>query len=560
MIYELIGHLNEQTVRIPLVQGLNPINRGVLLEHGYQSSLVSRSHAEIDVTGNSISIRDLGSRNGTLVNGQPAKRWRRLQDGDRIAVGDVDLLLRTIKEDPSDEPALASWLSGADEVSATSVIDLREAQAADRPERMQTISKAGELLVRADPLEETIAAFMDLIESEIDARRILLLLENTDAAAHPRDDPESKSRIPGVDSLTLKASRPGIPSDETLVLSHTLVEMVLGDRQALLVEDLLSHEALSRQESIVAMNLRSAMVAPLFDNRRVIGLLYADSTEPGRPFDRERLGFFTLLANLLAVKITNTRLQEIERERERMAQQLEVAAMLQRRLLPEQLPTIQDYDLFAVQIPCFEVAGDLYDITTLADGRLVLVLGDVTGKGIGAALLMTNVMATLRALYRQPVDLRLWMTQIHEQVLASSDALHSVTLFLGLLDPLGGRLDYASAGHDPALLIPPEGSSRELMATGVPAGMLSGMTYETSTVEIPHGSTLVIYSDGIREAQADEEDPDSMFGLDRLQRGIQLRQDQSLSQIADSVLEDLRAHVGTIGLDDDVTLLLLRRK
>lgn len=171
MTHELIGHVKNQTLRIPLAQGVNPINRGVLLEHGHRSSLVSRSHAEIEVSGSAISIRDLGSRNGTLVNGQPVKGWQRLHAGDRVAVGDVELLLRRIGESGSIEPTFATWLSGADEVSATSVIDLREVQAADRSERMRTLSKAGELLVRADPLDETIAAFMDLVESEIAARR-----------------------------------------------------------------------------------------------------------------------------------------------------------------------------------------------------------------------------------------------------------------------------------------------------------------------------------------------------------------------------------------------------
>ncbi len=549
MGFELVGRAEGKIVRIPLAEGVNRINRSRLKELDLRAPSVSREHAQIEINGAEATIRDLGSSNGTLVDGQLVLEPQPLTPGAAIRFGDVELVFQDSNAPIADAARRESMLARPDEVSATAVLSFDEVRAAlDKPAAgdqalIQTLSEAGEILVRPRSLEETLDALMDLVERVITARRILLLL-NEEGEEEPQ----------------LRAARPATHTEDRLILSRTLVNTVLQDRKALLLADTMADDRFKDQQSIVQLNLRSAMVAPLFDNTQVIGLLYSDSDDPRTLFDRDKLRVFSLLANLIAVKITNTRLQEVEREKERMTQQLEVAAMLQKRLLPDALPEVSGYELLARQLPCFEVAGDLYDVSLLDDGRLVLALGDVTGKGIGASLLMANVMASLRVLYQEPPDLGVWIDRIHRQILQSSDELHSVTLFLGLLDPHTHRLEYVSAGHDPVLVIPAAGEALQLAATGLPAGMIRGMTYEVASVDLAPGTLVAIYSDGIREAMQDEEDVETMFGLERMEAGLRSRAAGSLAEMADGLLGELNDHVGRTTHDDDVSLLLVRRR
>jgi sigma-B regulation protein RsbU (phosphoserine phosphatase) len=358
-------------------------------------------------------------------------------------------------------------------------------------------------------------------------------------------------------SPVIRAARPeGQPASEQLILSHTIVATVLHDRQALLLNDVQSDPRFAAQQSIIAQNLRSAMVAPLFDNQQVIGLLYADSDDPRAFYDRDQLRAFTLLANLIAVKITNARLLESQREKERMEQEVAAAANVQQALLRGTLPQIPGYELAVRQVPCFEVGGDLYDVTPLEDGRIALVVGDVTGKGMGAALLMSNVLAGLRVLYQENALPSVLASRLDRQLLRSSDETHYVTLFLGLLDPQTHVLEYVNAGHNPPLLFSEGDRADTLDATGVPLGLLAGSHFSMGRVVLPPGGLLCVFSDGIPEAMVGED----LYGDERLIEGLCSRRTLPLAQIVQGTFDDLAAFVGEEQrLSDDVTLLLLRR-
>ncbi len=552
----LIGQAEGQAIRLALAEGVNPIHRARFREAGIRAPSVSRQHAEIEVAGARIVIRDLGSSNGTWVEDELLHAEHPVGPGQRIRLGDVELVL--VDEDrpcvevgrgraaglPAAEAGV-TILAPPDEVSATDSLSWEEIRTARAQVRggnealIGALSEAGEALVVPRALDEVLERMLDLVQQVVTARRILLLLSE-------EGQPEPR----------IHAARPAVAAGEKLILSRTLVRAVLEQRCALLLADTMSDERFKDQQSIVQLHLRSAMVAPLFDNTRVIGLLYADSADPNVLFDRDQLRVFSLLANLTAVKISNTRLQEIEREKERLAQQVHVAAMVQRRLLPEDLPQVPGYELCARQIPCYEVGGDLYEAALLAGGRLVLAVGDVTGKGIGAALLMSSAMACLRALYQEPPDPRRWIHRIHGQMLQACDELHFVTLFLGLLDPVAHRLEYVSAGHDPAIVLGSADDVRELSATGLPAGMLPGATYQAGAIDIPPRGLVAIYSDGIREAMGSDEE---IFGVERIAAGLARRRACPLAEVAEGIFADVHAFTGSAAYDDDATMLLLRR-
>jgi sigma-B regulation protein RsbU (phosphoserine phosphatase) len=209
----------------------------------------------------------------------------------------------------------------------------------------------------------------------------------------------------------------------------------------------------------------------------------------------------------------------------------------------------------AHQAPCFEVGGDLYDVMQCPDGRVILVLGDVTGKGMAAALLMANVLASLRTLYPECLDPSTLVKRLHEQVLESSDEVHYVTLFLGLLEPTSHRLDYVNAGHNPPLLIDAEGNVSTLDSTGLPAGMMPGASYEIGSIELSPGGLLCVYSDAFPEAQVGEE----FYDEERFFESVRQRRSLPLEGLIGGVLDDLRAFLSDTPLGDDATLLLVRR-
>ncbi len=530
-----------------LGDGHHRIGRGTHSEVLLTDPSVSRSHAELTIEGDRVEVTDLGSRNGTWVNDQPARPTATLRMGDRLRLGNVDLILRDEKAAPSESLSSNAILADAEQVHGTVHLqwdqvksDLDSRSRLDRS-LFQVMTEAGHLLVLQQPLEEIFETVLDLVESWIPTRRVFLLLID-----EKQDQP------------VVRAARPTQPhSGEKLMLSRTLMDTVLKDQESLLVTDAKTDPRFGEQASIVAMDIRSALVAPLFDNKNIIGLIYADTSDPSVRYDLDQLKVFTMLANLIAVKITNTHLLEDQRAKERMEQEMATAARIQRALLPADLPVEHGYEILAHQFPCFETAGDLYDAECQDDGRICLTVGDVSGKGIGSALLMSHVIATIRVLYGLDLDARTLIERLHRQILASSEAANYATLFFGRLDPERHRLEFVNAGHNPPYLVSPAGEVDTLDSTGPPIGLLEDSTFEIDNRQFEAGALLCIFSDGITEA-ADE--AGEFYGEERLIESIRENVRRPLEEIASEIFEDLKGFQGSAPQNDDITLFLVRRK
>jgi phosphoserine phosphatase RsbU/P len=557
MICFFIGIAGGRPVRLPIEPGDRTLGRGSSSDLCLDDPSVSRRHAMLRRTGDEIRLRDTDSSNGTWHNGARVADWVRLRPGDRVRFGKVDVILWA-GESAADAPlalppatplpaahdTITFSLSEPGEVLTGARLDLASAQgefaAATVDQKLfRAVTEAGRLLVVPRPVTETFQLVLKLVEAVIPARRILLLLTDT-----PDGSP------------TVRAARPeGETAAEKLVLSRTLVATVLRDRESLLLNDLCRDPRFVDQQSIIRQSVCSALVAPLFDNTRVIGLLYADTADPRVHYDRDQLRAFTLLANLIAVQITTARLLEAEREQERMAQEVAAASEVQRNLLPAQLPQVDGYEFAARQIPCCEVAGDLYDAIALPDGRVAVAVGDVTGKGLGAALLMAGTIAGLRILLQERPRLEECAERLHRQILQASEATRFVTLFLGLLDPASGRLEYVNAGHNPPWLLAPDGEPVTLDATGLPLGLIQGATYAAASIVLPPGGVLCVYSDGISEAGRGDE----LYGEERLLASVRRHLAEPACGQLEGILNDLRTFLAGACADDDMTLLLVRR-
>ena len=544
----LEGRVGDDAQRWTLTEGKHRVGRGAGSEILLADRSVSREHAEVLVESDKVEVRDLGSRNGTWVNGQAVTQTSPLAAGDALRFGSVELVV-TDSSSPARQATSGispSLLAKGEEIDTSIQLRWEEvrkesgpATARDR-DLLRVITEAGQLLVAPRPLDEVFEIVLELVGRMVSPRRALLLL---------REDENSP--------LEVRASRPpGAVAREKLMLSRTVMQTVVQEKTSLLVTDAQQDPRFRDQVSIVAQNIHSALVAPLFDNERVIGLVYADTSNPFVRYDEDQLRAFTMLANLIAVKITNTRLLISEKERERIEQELATAAHIQQGLLPSELPVHPEYELHAAQLSCFEVAGDLYDAALMPNGRLFAVLGDVSGKGMGAALLMSHVMASLRLLYDEGRDITAIVERIHKSVLRSSESRRFVTLFFGCVDPSSHRLEYVNAGHNPPFVLDREGGLRQLDPTGLPMGLVDGIPYECGEIDLPEGTLVCVFSDGIPEASNGTE----FYGDERLLESLRSRLDRSLAEISEGVLADLRAFLGDARAGDDVTLLLLRRR
>jgi PAS domain S-box-containing protein len=245
--------------------------------------------------------------------------------------------------------------------------------------------------------------------------------------------------------------------------------------------------------------------------------------------------------------------QEVAQERERIEQELRVARMIQHTLLPKSLPELEEHQIAVYYQPAREVGGDFYDFLRLPDGRLGLIVGDVSGKGVPAAIVMAITRTMLRSAYHlgSPGEI---LQQVNDVLFPDIPPNVFVTCLAILLDSRTGRLQYANAGHDPPYVRHASGVSK-LRATGMPLGLMPDMTYEQKEITLEPGESILLYSDGLAEAHSPHRE---MFGFPRIERFVKAHAEGDT--LIDSLLAELRRFTGEEWeQEDDITLLMLRR-
>jgi serine phosphatase RsbU (regulator of sigma subunit) len=255
-----------------------------------------------------------------------------------------------------------------------------------------------------------------------------------------------------------------------------------------------------------------------------------------------------------ALDVMLSALEQQMRERERFEQELRVARRIQQASLPKEVPTLEDWQISPFYQPAREVGGDFYDFHLLSEGKLGLAVGDATGKGVPAALVMSTTCGMLRAVAQGSESPGEVLLRVNEALSTRIPASMFVTCFYGVLDPKSGIFAYANAGHD-VPYVRRGGACEELRARGMPLGLMPGMSYEERDIVLDSGEAALFYSDGLVEAH----DPNGeMFGFPRLRELVAEHGEQRL--LGDFLLEELYSFVGE-GWEqgDDVTLLTLKR-
>jgi sigma-B regulation protein RsbU (phosphoserine phosphatase) len=353
-------------------------------------------------------------------------------------------------------------------------------------------------------------------------------------------------------------SRKGQDMPLELRYSRSVVDKVWTTGKPHQTVDAEDPSAHSLGQSIVELRLLSIMAVPLPSRGRNLGVLYVDSTVQAKEFTQADFSVMKALGGLIALAVENARLAAAQAEKQRLERELAVARDIQQRLLPKDLPIPAGLDLAAQGHPAEETSGDYYDVIPLADGRLALVVGDVSGHGLGPALFMASTRAVLHSLLHTPASPEQIMGTLNAFLKRDMPVGSFMSLFLGVLDPRTRTLAYVSAGHNPPLLVRRGGAIEELRRTGPLLGIMDGPVYRLSPpVALASGDVLVLYTDGIYEAQSAKEE---MYGEERFIASLvrYAARGTKAQDVLEGTLGDLFAFTVGRPLDDDVTCLVLR--
>ncbi|MEW5977001.1 MAG: SpoIIE family protein phosphatase [Acidobacteriota bacterium] len=506
---------------------------------------LSREHLvfERDVSG--WSVRDLGSKNGTFVNGTRVNGRQPLHDGDRITASRLLVVLGTtdfatskcsvIFDRAASDPAANTVSTSLQELISG---QKRKATAAgvqveDRwTDPLTAFLKVGRELSHGRPLAELFQVILDLSVEAVGAERgVLLTLEG--------------------EQLMVQSSR-----GDDFHISSTVRDRVVREKTSLLITDALSEESFRSMQSIVQQGVRSFMAVPLQTDERVIGLIYVDSLHSFRRFSEDDLNLLTVMANVAAIRIERERLALAEQARRRLAHELEQAAEIQRQILPAQAPEVPGLDLAGFNASCRTVGGDYYDFLTYRDGQVSLMVGDVCGKGMPAALIMMGLQARVQVLTESPACPAELAERLNRILSATSLGGRFISFFFANVNPQTGEMVYCNAGHNPPFLLRSDGEVELLAAGGPVLGILPDAGYERQRCQLRTGEAVVLFSDGVTEAvnPAGEE-----FGEDRLLQIVKQSRTCSARETLEKVSRAVDEWIGGQPAADDITLVVARR-
>jgi serine phosphatase RsbU (regulator of sigma subunit)/pSer/pThr/pTyr-binding forkhead associated (FHA) protein len=536
---------------VPVTQSPFLIGRGS--EAGNHLQLedrrISRNCAALVAEEGGYRLEDRGHRQGIFVNGEKVAR-KTLQNGDVIYFG-IEDYCEIIFRSTAASNVIESMLTRLGSIPSMTVM-----QPSGGLSKLNLLLEATSLLHSQLPLESVLAAMLDHTIAITHADRGLLI----EAGA--------------ADSFKVRLAR-GKGGEELVPESIVPSQTALGqaiDRQSSVITEDLSRTDLNRAdldlksaESVVVQRLRSIIAIPLYATARansaesamlkrgqLLGILYLDSRRPSAFSDLDRQILDALGVQSASI-LDNARLVERERERQRLEQELSIARTIQQALLPQGLHDFPHLAITGMHYPCHEVGGDYFDVFAAGEERTAFLIADVSGKGLGAALLTTMLQGALSAmaLGTEPVSV---FNHINKFLCEHGEVRRYATMFFALLDR-DGRLEYIKAGHPSPLLLR-RGQVSELYSEGsFPVGLLENAEFTAASLQLEPDDTLVLFSDGISEAENPDEE---LYGVSRLREALTGQQNTPLDTLKQIVLDSVEAFSRGASQSDDMTLLFAR--
>jgi sigma-B regulation protein RsbU (phosphoserine phosphatase) len=300
-----------------------------------------------------------------------------------------------------------------------------------------------------------------------------------------------------------------------------------------------------------------AVALPLASRNRMIGFLAIGMKRTRQDFEAADVELLRSLSFQVAVAGENLRLLEENVEKQRMENELSMARKVQEGLLPATMPETPGLEVFGTSLSCLEVAGDYFDVINLDENRSVLAIGDVSGKGAGAAMLMSNLQASIRTAMKIGSDLKTMIEQINDLIFDNTQAHQFITFLAGVYDHSTGTFDYVNAGHNPPLLVRKDGTLTLLESGGLILGALSDMKYEQESIKLEKGDLLFLYTDGLSEAENPEGD---MYDEERVEEFVKRNHAMDIGEMVELLASEVQEFMNGMERKDDLTLLIAKVK
>jgi serine phosphatase RsbU (regulator of sigma subunit) len=531
--------------------GRSATNDLVLSDH-----FSSGCHASIFRNEKGFVLLDHGSKNGTFVNGKRLNGEIQLAPGDEILIGSTKIYFD--REFQSHFEIVQSTTSAQGSNTIIQVKDILkkpptigsfktpggglDLERLQQDQKMIAVmGEVSQALIYHMPLDKLLNHIMDVLIQYLPMDRGVLMLK----------DPVNDQLVPKVVRIQSGALR-----TQNIAVSETIVRTALEKNSAILISDILSDERFGGQASVIQAQIHSAMCIPLWNNMDIIGLIYADRASLVEQFTPDDLRLLTLLGNLAAVKIENARLYEDSQRMVQMERELTLAVQIQKNFLPKKDPSFDPYDICGSMRACHHVGGDYYDYLPIDADRLGIVVADVSGTGVSAALLMASLRGALNEKFPVTLNLSELTSKLNDFVYTSSDSHGFISFFLGVVDRRKNELTYVNAGHNPPLRLDGRGRVERLESTGLCLGMFAAQAYEMRTAPMAPGDILCLYTDGIVESRTKDKE---LFGEERLADVLRAASALPAGAIMERVYEAAFGFTGCAEAGDDMTLVIVKR-
>lgn len=538
---------------LPLDKPVFSIGRKAENDLQLLSDTVSRQHAEIVYENDTFYLVDVGSKRGTYVNDQRIERCA-LHHQDRLRIGGDDEQ-QIIFLDDSVENASAIFNSSPSLTLSSPSKDRSPITSANEElQKLARFVEVNQAFKFSMTPDDVLCLIVDAAIEITQAERGFLMLLNAEGNLEFK--------------VARDRNRNWILGNE-FEMSRSVVEESFKQNRSVIINDSKVTMAGTQRDSVRNLDLRAIACIPLrrfqmtenmdattILKRDVIGVLYVDSNVSGETLTQTSLKLLESLAFEATKSLESVRLMHEEAEKKNLELELGMAREVQVALSPSAIKAMEHFEVAASSVPSRYVGGDFYDLIPMKDGRFVFALGDVSGKGVAAALLAAMAQGALQVQFASNHSLTEVITSVNRVLAQRSESNRFITLFCAVLDR-DGHLTYINAGHNLPILTRTAGETEKLTTRSVLLGAFDFVEYKPRQTKLNPGDVVVMYTDGVTEAVNSDNE---MFGEDRLEELIQRNVTLSAEQIKQRILDEVISFTRGLPQGDDITLIVLKMK
>ncbi len=522
----------------------------------------SRQHAKVVCTGDRVTVEDLGSRNGTHVNGKLLSREHVLSEGDQLRICEVEYRFqsdaapaflgpessnRLMDDSPSGINVMLVDDGGGDTSAPSGIEIVRDASGTVRVDAGADVKLAalleisrslGGRLVLDEVFPSTLESLFRIFPQ---ADRGFIVLETSDGKLIPR----------------WAQTRRADDQDEAIRISSTIIRQVMNSREPMISLDAASDDRFEMSESIADFRIRSMICTPLLDAEgEAFGALQIDTMDQKNRFSEKETDLLQAVAVQVAVAIRNAKLHEQTMQQAAVEQDLQLANDVQSAFLPGTAPSVDEYEFHSFYRAAHHIGGDYFDYIHLDDGRIGIVIADVVGHGVAAAMYMAKLSAETRFCLASEADPAIAIARLNQRM-SALPVEQFVTFLLIVLDPNSHSMTIVNAGHMPPIVLATDGTLSEPgeEESGVPIAVIDDMDYESVTVPIKPGDMAVMYTDGINEAM---DKNDEEFGMQCVRAAVMAG--GSAQDIGNRILSGIEDFAAGAAQFDDMCIVIMGRK